>query len=259
MWRKGRRGGGGGGGGRGGHDGSGMMRWLITYADLITLLAVFFIVLYSMSVVDQQKFIALSAALRASLYGENAGNAVIQTSPSLQEVLPENLPEQETLLEVGKRLAQAVQQLGLTHNVSISLEERGLVVSFRSEAVFFPLGRADLQPPLQELLAKLAPILKEIPNPIEVAGYTDDLKIHTAEFPTNWELSARRATNVVRYLAEEGGISPQRLHASAFGEFHPRYPNDSDEGRARNRRVDLVVLRQVQVTQVPVRDILSEP
>lgn len=236
-----------------------MMRWLISYADLITLLAVFFIVLYSMSVMDQQKFIALSAALRASLYGENAGNAIIQTSPSLQEVLPDNLPEQQTLLEVGKELARAVQEMGLTHHVSIAVEERGLVVSFRSEAVFFPLGRADLQPALKELLLKLAPILKQIPNPIEVAGYTDDLKIHTAEFPTNWELSARRATNVLRFLSEEGGIPPQRLHAAAFGEYHPRYPNDTEEGRARNRRVDLVVLRQVQEKEGPVQEILSEP
>ncbi|MBT9259313.1 MAG: flagellar motor protein MotB [Clostridiales bacterium] len=258
MWRKG-RGGAGGGGGNAGHQGAGMMRWLITYADLITLLAVFFIVLYSMSVMDQQKFIALSAALRASLYGENAGNAIIQTSPSLQEVLPDNLPEQQTLLEVGKELARAVQEMGLTHHVSIAVEERGLVVSFRSEAVFFPLGRADLQPALKELLLKLAPILKQIPNPIEVAGYTDDLKIHTAEFPTNWELSARRATNVLRFLSEEGGIPPQRLHAAAFGEYHPRYPNDTEEGRARNRRVDLVVLRQFQEKEGPVQEILSEP
>lgn len=212
-----------------------------------------------MSVMDQQKFIALSAALRASLYGENAGNAIIQTSPSLQEVLPDNLPEQQTLLEVGKELARAVQEMGLTHHVSIAVEERGLVVSFRSEAVFFPLGRADLQPALKELLLKLAPILKQIPNPIEVAGYTDDLKIHTAEFPTNWELSARRATNVLRFLSEEGGIPPQRLHAAAFGEYHPRYPNDTEEGRARNRRVDLVVLRQVQEKEGPVQEILSEP
>lgn len=219
------------------------MRWLLTYADLITLMMVFFVVLYSMSKLDQQRFITLSNALKQSLYGQTSGNAVISTTakPSL---VPDNLPEQQTLSDLGRELAQEVVKAGLQDKVRIELTDRGLVVSFSAEAAFFELGKADLQPAFQSLLAQLAPTLNRVTNPIEIDGYTDDLKIRTAEFPTNWELSARRATNVVRFLAEEAGVDPHRLKAVALGEFHPKYPNDSDVNRARNRRVDLVVLRE---------------
>ncbi|MBX6350630.1 MAG: flagellar motor protein MotB [Clostridia bacterium] len=238
-----KRGQAGGGGGGGAHDNTGAMRWLLTYADLITLLMVFFVVLYSMSQLDQQKFITLSNALRASLFGEQSANAVIRTTakPSL---VPENLPEQETLAELGKELREDVERAGLADKVTITLDNRGLVVSFSAEAAFFQLGRADLQPAFKDLLLRLAPSLNKVQNPIEVDGYTDDLQINTAEFPTNWELSARRATNVVRFLSEVAGVDPHRLSAQAFGEFHPTYSNATDTGRARNRRVDLVVLRK---------------
>lgn len=218
------------------------MRWLLTYADLITLLMVFFVVLYSMSQIDQMKFITLSNSLRASLFGAQSGNAVIKTT-SKPSLVPDNLPEQQTLSDLGKQLRVAVERAGLSDKVTISLDGRGLVVSFSAEAAFFEVGKADLQPPFRDLLKRLAPVLNEVPNPIEVDGYTDDQRINTREFPTNWELSARRATNVVRFLSEQAGVDPHRLSAQAFGEYHPTYPNASAEGRAKNRRVDLIVKR----------------
>lgn len=237
------------------------MRWLLTYADLITLMMVFFVVLYSMSKLDQQRFITLSNALKQSLYGQSSGNAVIATTAK-PALVPDSLPEQQTLADLGRELAEQVVKAGLADKVRIELSDRGLVVSFSAEAAFFKLGKADLQPAFKSLLLKLAPLLNRVPNAIEIDGYTDDLKISTAEFPTNWELSARRATNVVRFLSESGGLDPHRLKAVALGEFHPKYPNDSDQNRARNRRVDLVVLRDTSGgtgVDIPILDTLASP
>lgn len=251
-----RRGGGGGDGhGGGGHDAAGGMRWLLTYADLITLLMVFFIVLYSISQTDKEKYLQLARALRASLLNANVSNSLVNVSRipgDVERLLPEpnaqQLPgagrnELRDLQETGQELADALRAAGLSAEVTIAMAERGLVVSF-SDSVFFDLGRADLRPESRRVLTRIAPILAGMPNRILVEGHTDNLPIRTAAFPSNWELSAARAVAVARFLTEEGGISPERVGATGYGEWRPKYPNDSERNRARNRRVDLVLLRE---------------
>ncbi|PZN12807.1 MAG: flagellar motor protein MotB [Bacillota bacterium] len=261
-----------------GHDGAGIMRWLLTYADLITLLLAFFVVMYAMSEVNVARYEAVAASLRAAF--ATAGETLIDTegiSPHARKVLdglnrdtgypyppgtpggtPPSRPggelpglgpgaggqaEAELLKGVAGRVNEALREAGLGGNAAAELTERGVAITFQ-EHIFFDLGRADLRPEGRALLRRLAPILADVPGTILVEGHTDDLPIRSGRFPSNWELSTARATTVVRFLAEEAGLDPRRLAAIGYGEWRPRYPNTSDANRARNRRVEIVLLRR---------------
>ena len=273
-------------GGGGGHDGTGAMRWLLTYADLITLLLAFFVVMYSMSEVNAARYQALATSLRAAF--ATAGEALIDTeglSPDARKVLdglnrdtgqpfpplPEDaetgrpagdkgpgdeggkplpLPgvtgppgEEARLRGLVEQVNAALREAGLGGRASAQLTDRGVAIIF-DDQVFFDLGRADLRPEGRELLLRLAPILARVPGTILVEGHTDNLPIHSGRFPSNWELSTARATTVVRFLAEHAGLDPRRLAAAGYGEWRPRFPNTSEANRARNRRVEIVVLRK---------------
>lgn len=228
--RKGRRAGHEGGEG-GGHDATGMMRWLLTYADLITLLMAFFIVMYAMSSVDVGKYRALASSLRGAL----AGNAFFE--------LPlQGIQEQPQPLEnLGQEMAGALAEMGLEGQAAVFRTERGIVISLYG-AVLFDLGKAEIRPEATPVLDQVAAALSRVPNYVSVEGSTDDLPINTSMFPTNWELSVRRASTVVRYFIDRHGLDPRRFLAVGYGEYQPMFPNDSEANRARNRRVDIVVL-----------------
>lgn len=220
-------------------------RWLITYADMITLLLVLFIVLFTLSQIDVKKFQYLSASLNKAM---GAGGMMLDApGPSVVQGLAGKTPrdqmvgDQAKLNNVKQQLEKMVQQAGLSAKIRVSQEERGVVLSFQ-EQVLFRLGEAELTPSARALLKQIAPILQQTPNYLRVEGHTDNLPIHTARFPSNWELSAARATNVLRELSEVYGISPQRLSALAFGEYRPVLPNTSEANRQQNRRVDIVIL-----------------
>ena len=237
-------------GGQGEHEaGPSAERWLLTYADLITLLMVFFIVLYSISQVNQSKYIALSNALRASfLMSSNSGNAAINTSPQ-PSLDAQNLPQtgsQNGLLEaVGKQVVGKVNAQKLQQDVSVRVTPEGLRISFQAQAIFFAKADATISPSFQSLLLSIAPILKPLPNEIEVQGYTDNEPLFSSLYPTSWELSAARSVNVLRYLVDKGGLDPAKVSAVAFGEYHPLYSNATAQGQAANRSVDLLVRPQV--------------
>ncbi len=219
-------------------------RWLITYADMITLLMIFFIVMYSLSKVDVAKFKTLAESL-ATVFG--AGGMVLESpGPS---VIPGSSPEQireiterAQMEKLRQELEQYIQESGLQANVSVTTEERGIVLSFQDN-VLFELGSDRLTDQAKQILDKVAPILASTPNYIRIEGHTDNLPINTARFPSNWELSAARATNVVRELINNHGFTPQKLSATAYGEYRPRAPNNNDANRQLNRRVDLIILR----------------
>lgn len=219
-------------------------RWLITYADMITLLLIFFIVMYTLSKIDAAKFETLAESL-AAVFG--AGGMVLD-SPGPQ-VIPGTPPEQvQDLVEKAQlddlknKLESYIRENGLAARVSVTTEERGIVLSFQDN-VLFELGSARLTTRAREILDKVAPILADTPNYIRVEGHTDNLPINNSRFPSNWELSAARATNVVQELIREHGFAPQKLSATAYGEYRPRVPNTSPENRQLNRRVDMVILR----------------
>lgn len=146
----------------------------------------------------------------------------------------------QQLYQLFEELSEFVEREGL-QGVDLQLQERGVVVRF-AEQVFFDLGEATLKPEAIDALSKVAGQLKGLPNHLRVEGHTDNWPIRTARFPSNWELSVHRATNVVRYLVEEEGFDPTQLSAAGYSEYRPIRPNDTAEDRAMNRRVDIVIL-----------------
>lgn len=213
-------------------------RWLLTYADLITLLLAFFIVMYSMSRIDSKKFGKVSEALQGILKGGPSASLVPDIKP---------LTNGHGLLRLGElkmlqsRVQEQVQKLGRLNDVSTEVNERGLVIHIM-ESAMFDEARADLKPRARALLDAVTSDIIIMPNHIRVEGHTDDRPIRTDRFPSNWELSTARATAVVRYMIESHEYPPHKISALGYASFRPYVPNNSIENRSRNRRVDVVVL-----------------
>lgn len=162
--------------------------------------------------------------------------------PGEQEVNLDELVMERDLAQLLEVYRLLQQELGHSHQVDLVLQDRGIVIRF-SDHVFFDTGRADLRPDACRALDELSGVLLTIPNDVRVEGHTDSRPISTLIYPSNWELSTARATAVVRYLVEDKGMDPFRLSAAGYGEYRPVADNTTAEGMARNRRVDVVVLR----------------
>lgn len=216
--------------------------WMLTYGDMVTQILIFFVLLFSFSKVDQGKFGSAMISIQGAL-GVLPGNTAIVDSGesgSASTSLPTMTEADFGQLEQAERLIR--DQLGSTEGVELTIEDdRGLVVRMK-DSVLFDSGQADLKPAAMAVLARLAETVKGLPNQIRIEGHTDDRPIRTVRYPSNWELSTARATNVIRYLIEQCGLSPKRLSAAGYGEYRPVADNSSEAGRARNRRVDIVLL-----------------
>jgi chemotaxis protein MotB len=239
-------------------------RWLISYADFITLLFAFFVVLYAFAKADQKKQAQVTADIDSAFRslgifpdtsrrsGKNAStmSGVEQAAIPMNIVMGEDVLSaarvKEDLNEVRKDLEQRLSNQVATHTVSIQMGRDGLVISLR-EAGFFDSGSAEPKPETLPTLRQIAISLSQTPYDLRIEGHTDNIPIHTAEFDSNWELSTARATRIARLLLELQTIAPERISAAGFAEFHPVASNDSDEGRAENRRVDLVVLPRTNI------------
>lgn len=243
---------------------AGQERWLITYADLITLLMIFFVLMYTMSQIDAKKYEAVANSLSIVLTGEaitileDGGSSVLDGSAS--QLIPEgtvNMPDNQAQLNEVKELIAnfiAGQELGtadgaskntgtkLSEHIIVYEQERGLVISFK-DTLLFSSGSADLAPQARSIITQVGTALVDLPNYIRVEGHTDDLPINTGKFPSNWELSVLRSANVVHVLNEQANIPAERLSIIGYGEFRPLVPNDSQINRAMNRRVDIVILK----------------
>ena len=226
-------------------------RWLVSYADFITLLFAFFVVLYASAQVDRHRVAALSSAIQTGfeeLGAFSAGPVPGSASPKISSAIqPRPMAtqksEDDSIFDVETQLRQALaDELG-RKEVSIRNTPEGLVLSLR-EIGFFESGSAELKPQSQVAFAKLADVLRRWPHRIRIEGHTDNLPIHNARFNSNWELSTARATEVVRLLVTEFEFPPARLSAAGYGEFHPVADNAFEEGRAANRRVDVVILTE---------------
>ena len=215
-----------------------MMRWLLTYADMITLLLALFIILFALSTISRVKFQAFAKSVSAGFDNQWAINQPPNGGVNGQEPMnsTSNIPS------IQKELQKYVQQNNLQSHVQIHLDHRGLVITLLSDKSYYDSGSAELRPETKQILDEVATFLKKDDNLIRVEGNTDDVPIDTSEYPTNWELSTARAVNVVRYLHESDGIAPTRLSAAGYGEFHPRVPNVDSQSRQENRRVDIVLL-----------------
>ena len=231
-------------------------RWLITYADLITLLLIFFVIMYALSSVNAKKFQAIALSMSRAMGGgqsvmnEPGASLAPGVSGSSLEVAKE-MAEISDLERIRNELQEYIDQHGLGGKVTVNMEERGVVLSFQDVALF-PLGSARLTPDARETVVKIGEILTTVEQYIRVEGHTDNLPINTLEFPSNWELSVARSTTVVQELINGLNFAPHRLSATGYGEFRPRVPNDSESNRQQNRRVDIVVLKSKYETAEPV-------
>lgn len=216
-------------------------RWLLTYADLITLLLAFFVVMYSLSKVDAKKFGKMQEALSGIL---NGGPAAISEG---DKVIP--MPDSGDALNfiklqsLGEAIKEGAKQMEKDKLINTEVAERGLVIHIMEQALFRS-GSAELGPEARVVLDLMAQKLSDMPNHIRIEGHTDNHPINTARYPSNWELSSDRSTQVLRYMTEAHQFDPKKMSALGFGEFRPIADNDTDENRAKNRRVDIVVLTE---------------
>lgn len=215
-------------------------RWLLTYSDLITLLMIFFIILYTISNVNNRKFSDLAQAL-STVFGENHGAVMGESSQPLP--LGGSKKEQVQMQKLQKEIEKFINEKGIGDKVTVTIEERGLVVSLR-EKILFPLGSAEINDDGKLVIKTIGEFFSTMPNHIRIEGHTDNLPIKTAQFPSNWELSTARSTNVVRYLVDSAHLNPVRLSATGYGEFKPKFPNTA-KGNPLNRRVDMVLLKNI--------------
>ena len=229
-------------------------RWLLTYADLITLLMVFFIVMYATSRADLSRFDELAASLQRAFrvpvlegqdptaaHGRN-GPVASQPDPvPAARLLQADLMRQSLYEAIRQDLTTYAERYGLGDRVAVQLRQDGVLVSLSGE-LLFESGKADLLPESKELLWVVASRLPGLPNEVRVAGHTDNVPVSTPYFPSNWELSVARALTVLHFLADEVQISPERLAVVGYGEQRPIASNATREGRAKNRRVELLIV-----------------
>ncbi len=214
-------------------------RWLLTYADLITLLLAFFIVMYSISRIDSGKFSEVTSALTSVFAGSKLG---IQSPEDLSSELAINkLLNKGNLGVLETQIQKIAVQLDVGKQLSTDMQARGLIIHI-SESAFFDPGQSELKTGAKMLLDLLSVQLLKLPNHLRVEGHTDNIPINTPEYPSNWELSTARAMSCLRYLVDKIGISPRKISASGYGQYRPLAANDTPEGRAKNRRVDIVIL-----------------
>jgi chemotaxis protein MotB len=229
----------------GGHENA--ERWLLTYADMITLLMAFFIMMYSMSVMNLEKFQAVAFSIRSGFGGvlKGGGKHIMMHPPKTDGKSNRQSEMRRMSQEIEEELKKQIGESKLKGKVQVNQEARGVVISVATDGMMFDRGSADLTPLAHEILPSIAGILAKLPNEIMVEGHTCNLPIRTAVFPSNWELASARACRVVRYLGEHG-VAMRRLSAVGYGETHKRVPNDTEAHRAMNRRVDILIVGEQQ-------------
>ena len=227
-------------------------RWLISYADFVTLLFAFFVVMYSISSVNEGKYKTFSNSLSIA-FASRPGSASTGIAPNQQEQMLKALVDNRTarmgeqqrkIQERMKKLESGISQVMLSMInqglVGVSQSKRGVVIDISASSLF-KTGDATLQPEVLDVLQQVAAVLSREDQSIEVEGHTDDVPIKTAQFPSNWELSSARASSVTRMLIDNG-VQTKRLAVVGLAENQPLAPNDSSENRARNRRVTITIL-----------------
>lgn len=222
--------------------------WLDTYADTITLLMTFFVLLYSMSSIDSSKIKQLSKEFNKVFSGETAdsileynlynGDVPLVGGESKDDIDSiENEGDRQTYAEVKAY----IEEKGLTDSIKITTDENGGTILQLKDNILFDIGKADLKDDSIEILDKIAALLSTLPNNIIVEGHTDNVPIKTDKFDSNWELSTGRAGSVVRYFTEKKGLAPGKFSAAGKADTKPVKPNTSDENRSENRRVNIVI------------------
>ena len=248
-------------------------RWLVSYADFITLLFAFFVVMYAISSLNEGKYRVLSDSLvtafkRAPTSATPAHlDQAPQPSPrpitaakkSGAEVDPKLKKQTEDMRQVAQDLLKVLAPLVKDNQVKITQSLRGVTLEINASVLFAP-GQAILQTESAKALAAVAHVLAVVPNRIQIEGHTDDAPISTVYYPSNWELSSARASSVVR-LFDLNGVNAERMVAIGYADNRPVAPNTDNESRARNRRVTVLIISELQdkLKEIPVAGVPAEP
>lgn len=236
-------------------------RWLVSYADFITLMFAFFVVLFATSQADKRKQAEVSQAINqafrtlglfqparidphAKALAKSPSKAAVPTSIVLGDELAVSPVVKQDLNRLKHELAGKLSNQIEKHVATLHIGRKGLVISLR-EAGFYNSGSAVPHPSSMKSIQAIAAILKSSPYDIRIEGHTDNVPIHTAQFDSNWELSTARATWMARLLIERDHFRPARLSASGYAEYHPVASNATAEGRSKNRRVDIIILPHI--------------
>jgi len=243
-------------------------RWLISFADFITLLFAFFVVMYAISAVNENKYRVVASSLGDAFGRSPSSEAPVPQLPTMtlplevkQRTLKQQqaIEEQAHMTEVASSLLDVMAPLAKEGKVRVTQSRRGVSIEINANVLFAP-GHAELEPQSLTVLRAVAEHLRREPFNLEITGHTDNVPISNSIYASNWELSAVRASSVVRLLAENG-IAPVRLFAIGREASLPISPNDTAEGRARNRRVELMILSGLPDTieEIPVKSNSSNP
>jgi chemotaxis protein MotB len=227
-------------------------RWLVSYADFITLLFAFFVVLFATGQSDKQKKVELAASIQSAFNQMGIFEARRELPPAPPAIGTDGSAANFTLTEalastpesmfiVRQRIEQTAQPEIDQGVIAIRESPEGLVISLQ-EAGFFDSGASSIRPTALPVLNRIAAALPE--SPLRVEGHTDDVPIHTPQFASNWELSSSRASSIARLLLLHANIHADKMSVAGYAEFHPAASNDTADGRARNRRVDIVLLNR---------------
>ena len=247
-------------------------RWLVSYADFITLLFAFFVVMYAISSLNEGKYRVLSDSLVTAFKNAPTSSATTAqtTAPPnprpiavakkpAAEVDPKLKKQTEDMREVAQDLLKVLAPLVKDNQVKITQSLRGVTLEINASVLFAP-GQAILQTESAKALGAVAQVLAPVPNRIQVEGHTDDAPINTAYYPSNWELSSARASSVVRLFGQHG-VDDERMVAIGYADNRPVVPNTDNESRARNRRVTILIISELQdkVKDIPLAPAPVEP
>ncbi|MEN6358112.1 MAG: OmpA family protein [Armatimonadota bacterium] len=221
-------------------------RWLLTYADMITLLMAFFIMMYSMSVLNLSKFREAAFSIRSGFGGMINGQGKSPLGASGMFGPKPSAVQGDTAgvsWRVLKPLVNFIENTSGDNTVAIGEDQRGIVITIGSDALLFKSGSATIRENAYPLLDKIAGTLTQTDNLVQIEGHTCNLPTRSSRYPSNWELSTARATNVLRYLVERKKLQSWRFAAAGYGDVRPVAMNDTDANRRKNRRVEIVILR----------------
>lgn len=223
-------------------------RWLVSYADFITLLFAFFVVMYSVSSVNEGKFKVLSESLVSSFNNKKTVGDLSIVSLPISKNNPMQVKEKPPSADTARtflQVANAIAAANVPQGVQITTTERGLNIRIKDDALF-QSGSARLNPQIQEFIDLIASLVKELPNFIAVEGHTDNQPIRSSLYPSNWDLSTARANTLVKYLIDHHQLADYRLSSTGYAGSRPVELNDTPEGQASNRRVELIVLKDTR-------------
>ena len=219
--------------------------WLIPYADMLTLLLALFIVMFAMSQTDNAKFRKVSEQFNIIF---SSGTGVLEQEGSGDTPLENSsIIEEDKMTEVKLSLEEEIRSKGYNDKVKVELNKDGLNISIQ-DAASFNSGDAEVLKEFSPLLLQISTMIKKLDNDIKVVGHTDNVPIHNEKFNSNWDLSSMRAINVMKFMIDTGKLNASKFSIQAYGEQMPKFDNSTVDGRAKNRRVEIVLVRKYPVS-----------